>query len=455
MDTLATVIWNPFMCFFYILMGVLFLWQTDFIAWKKTFGVVPAIILGDKSRLTEKVIPHLKGFLTMLSTMVGVGNLAGVATAIHLGGPGAVFWMWVSAFLGMSFRMISTYLSMKSAPKNLNNPAYATPMAYLEKLPGTQGKSISLIMAWLTLFQGAVLAILIQGNSLAQALSRNLVIPEVVTALLITLVTGLVISGGTKKIVNFASMATPFFVIFYVLAGLSILLMNPLTTFKNLVLIFYAAFSSSAVTGGVVGYTVLSALQFGMSRGIFSHGSGMGGSTFFQAANEDDAAAGAFMSALTPFVDTVIICTITALVILNSSFWLNETGAYLTLISFNSVLGVTGDWVVLLSLLFFAITTITGFELISEKCFRYLGGDNTTVYRIVFLLLVFLGPFFNLMFVWALADILIAATLLIHLFPLFSLLLKNQNTINGDLVRFAEPQGAVPGRVGTRPMSPR
>ena len=144
------------------------------------------------------------------------------------------------------------------------------------------------------------------------------------------------------------------------------------------------------------------------------------------------------MSALTPFVDTVIICTITALVILNSSFWLNETGAYLTLISFNSVLGVTGDWVVLISLLFFAITTITGFELISEKCFRYLGGSNTTLYRIVFLLLVFWGPFFNLRFVWALGDILIAATLLIHLFPLFSLLLKNQNAINRDLSHFAK-----------------
>jgi AGCS family alanine or glycine:cation symporter len=188
-----------------------------------------------------------------------------------------------------------------------------------------------------------------------------------------------------------------------------------------------------SIAGGVAGYTVLQAMQFGVSRGIFSHMSGMGTSAFLQAANKDAPAKGAFMSAMTPFVDTIIICSITGLVILSVPNWKYQTGAHLTAACFEAGLGFFGQIVVIISLIIFALTTIFAFAHIAEKCFKYLGGVNFFYYRIFFLVVVFLGPFLNLRFVWSLSDIIIAMIIIFHLIPLLFITLKNRKKMCKDL----------------------
>ena len=433
MDIIAKLIWNPFLCLFYLLLGFIFLSITDALSWRKSFRAFLRIIRNDKSSYSDRVIPHTKAFLSTLATTVGVGNLAGVGTAIHLGGPGALFWMWMSALFGMSFRMASVYLAVKYRPTDINSVPFATPMVYLEKFVKNEWRFIIPLVAGLILAQGIILSNLVQSNSLAHALHNRFDIPNVIVAIFLTFFVSTVILGGVRKIIDFTSFVTPWVISFYVMAGIFILLTHPLETLESLRQVFYYAFKPYALTGGVAGYAVFQAMQFGVSRGIFSHMSGLGTSTFFQGANEERPEIGAFMSTITPFVDTVIVCSITGLVILSTPYWHNHTGAFLTLEAFQLQLGFIGDVVIIISLLIFAFTTILGFSNISERCFLYLGGKNVLNFRLVFLGVTFIGPFLNLVFIWSLSDLIIALIIIFHLIPLLYITLINLPEMLKDL----------------------
>ncbi|MBW8035971.1 MAG: sodium:alanine symporter family protein [Planctomycetes bacterium] len=381
----------------------------------------------------HRTISHRKAFLTIIATTVGIGNIAGVGTAIHLGGPGALFWMWVSALFGMFFRMSSTYMAIKLRPADGNSPSFATPMLYLEKYMKGRWAFIPQLVAAFILFQGIVLYNLVQANSVAHAVHNRFDVPNSLIAIIMTICVGGVILGGLKKIVNYCSVIAPVAIVVYVATGLLVLLINPAQAINALGQVFSSAFMPSSVAGGVAGYTVLQAMQFGVSRGIFSHMSGMGSSAFFQAANEDTPAKGAFMSAMAPFVDTVIICSITGLVILSVPNWQHQTGAYLTASSFEAGLGFFGQIVVLISLVIFALTTIFAFAHIAERCFKYLGFVNFFYYRIFFLAVVFVAPFLDLGFVWSLSDVIIAMIIIFHLIPLMFITIKNREKMCKDL----------------------
>lgn len=381
----------------------------------------------------DRIISHKKAFLTVIATTVGIGNIAGVGTAIHLGGPGALFWMWVSALFGMFFRMASTYMAIKLTPADGNSLSFATPMVYLEKYMKGRWAFIPQLVAGLILVQGVVLYNLVQANSVAQAVHNRFGVPNSVIAILMTLCVCIVILGGLKKIVNYCSTIAPVAIVLYVATGLLVLFTHPVQAINALGQVFSCAFMPYSIAGGVAGYTVLQAMQFGVSRGIFSHMSGMGTSAFLQAANKDAPAKGAFMSAMTPFVDTIIICSITGLVILSVPNWKYQTGAHLTAACFEAGLGFFGQIVVIISLIIFALTTIFAFAHIAERCFKYLGGANFFYYRIFFLVVVFLGPFLNLRFVWSLSDIIIAMIIIFHLIPLLFITLKNREKMCKDL----------------------
>ena len=438
METLARWIWDPVLCLVYLELGLIFLYLTRGIAWTKGLPVFFKIFRHDHSISTDSIVSHQKAFLSSVAATVGIGNIAGVGTAIHLGGPGALFWMWMSALFGMFFRMASTYMAIKLQPADVKSLSFATPMSYLEKYMTGRWRFISQFVAGLLLIQGVVLYNLVQANSLSQAVHNRFDIPHFLTAFLLTLCVGLVILGGLKKIVNYSSAIAPVVIAIYTISGLLILLFRPLASLSALGQVFHCAFNSGSIVGGIAGYSVFQALQFGVSRGVFSHMSGMGTSTFFQAANKETPATGAFMAAITPFVDTIIICTISGLVILSSPYWQNQTGAYLTAISFEDGLGVSGQIVVIASLIVFAFTTIIGFAHISEKCFRYLGGRDSLKFRMVLLLVTFLGPFLNLRFVWSLSDIIIATIIIFHLIPLLYITLINRKEMYGDLQKVAE-----------------
>ncbi len=387
----------------------------------------------DPSIPHDRIISHKKAFLTVVATTVGIGNIAGVGTAIHLGGPGALFWMWVSALFGMFFRMASTYMAIKLRPADGKSSSFATPMVYLEKYMKGRWSFIPSLVAGLILVQGVVLYNLVQANSVAHAIHNRFGVPNPVIALLITFCVGAVVLGGLKKIVNYCSTVAPVAIGLYAITGFIILVLHPFQTASALGQVFSCAFMPYSVVGGVAGYGVLQAMQFGVSRGVFSHMSGMGTSAFLQAANKEAPAEGAFMSAMTPFVDTIIICSITGLVILSTPNWKTQTGAHLTAACFEAGLGFIGQIVVIVSLIIFALTTIFAFAHIAERCFEYLGGKNFFHYRIVFLVVVFLGPLLDLQFVWSLSDIIIAAILIFHMIPLLYITIKNRDKMCKDL----------------------
>ena len=226
----------------------------------------------------------------------------------------------------------------------------------------------------------------------------------------------------------------------YVVSGLLVLVLHPLESMNALGQVFYYAFKPYSIVGGIAGYTIFQAMQFGVSRGIFSHMSGMGVSPFYQAANKDTPAMGAFMAAITPFVDTIIICTISGLVILIGPYWEQQTGAYLTALSFEAGLGFLGQIIVIISLIIFAFTTIIGFAHVSERCFMYLGGKDVVSFRMILLVVAFLGPFLNLNFVWSLSDIIIAAMIIFHLIPLLYITLINRKALYKDLQALASEE---------------
>lgn len=343
--------------------------------------------------------------------------------------------------------MASTYMAIKLRPDDTRSLSFATPMLYLEKYMLGPWSFIPKVVAALLMIQGVVLYNLVQANSLAQAVHNRFDVPNLLIAVVMTFCIGVVIVGGLKKIVDYCSAIAPVVITLYVLTGLTVLLLQPLQALNALGQVFLSAFTPYSIVGGVTGYTVLQAMQFGVSRGVFSHMSGMGTSTFLQAANKETPAMGAFMSAITPFVDTVIICSVTGLVILTTPYWRHQTGAHLTAAAFESGLGFFGQIVVIISLIVFAFTTIAAFAHISEKCFTYLGGKNFSYYRVAFLVVTFVGPFLNLRFVWSASDIIIALIIIFHLIPLLYVVLKNSEVMCRDLHEFAmEPAPTVARR---------
>ncbi|MEE8398817.1 MAG: amino acid carrier protein, partial [Desulfobacterales bacterium] len=424
------------LCLVYLELGVIFLYLMRGIAWKKSLPVFLKIFRNDRSASTDRTVSHKKAFLASVAATVGIGNIAGVGTAIHLGGPGALFWMWMSALFGMFFRMTSTYMALKLQPADETSLSFATPMSYLEKHMTGKLRFVSRLVAGLLLIQGVVLYNLVQANSLAHAVHNRFDIPNILTALVLTLCVGSVILGGLNKIVRYSSAIAPMVIGLFVASGFLVLIVHPLATIEAVGRVFYFAFMPHAIAGGIAGYTVFQALQFGVSRGVFSHMSGMGMSTFFQAANKDAPVIGAFMAAITPFVDTIIISSISGLVILIGPYWQQQTGAYLTALSFEAGLGLAGQIIIIISLIIFAFTTIIGFAHISERCFLYLGGTDTVKFRIVFLAVTAIGPFLNLRFVWSLSDTIIAAIVIFHLIPLLYITIKNRIEIFRDLQAF-------------------
>lgn len=433
LDVLAKWMWDPVLSLVYLEIGVIFLVITGAAAWRYSFRLSFRIIRSDRSRVDSRIVSHTKALISSIAATVGVGNLAGVATAIHLGGPGALFWMWMSALLGMSYKMTSTYFAIKHRPADIKSPLFATPMVYLQKYMKGRWRFIPALVAGLILAKGLVLYNLVQSNSVAHALNGRFNIPNIAIAAVLTSLVAVVVLGGLKHIVGFSSAIAPWMILLYVAAGLIIILTHPLLALKNLGQVFCYAFTPCSLGGGLAGIAVMRSMQFGVSRGIFSHMSGEGVAPFFQGANEERPAIGALMSAITPFVDTIIVCTITGLVILATSNWHNETGAYLTSQSFEAGLGFAGQIIVVCSLATFAFTTIVAFAHISERCYEYLGGKEALTFRLVFLLVTFIGPFARLTFVWSLSDIIIGVLIVCHLLPLLYITLLNFRDLTRDL----------------------
>jgi AGCS family alanine or glycine:cation symporter len=357
-------------------------------------------------------IPPFQALMTALSATVGTGNIAGVATAVFLGGPGALFWMWCTALVGMATKYAEAVLAVKYREQDSKGNHVGGPMYYIKNGLGKN-------WAWLgTTFAvfGAIAAFgignTVQSNSVADVLNRDMGIPHWITGIVLMVLVGAVLLGGIKRIGSVAGALVPLMAIAYLTAGLVVLAINVEAIPAALDLIFTQAFTSTAAEGGFAGAAVWMAIRFGVARGIFSNEAGLGSAPIAHAAAQTTSPVRqGLIAMLGTFIDTIIICSITGLVIITSGAWTSgATGAALTSAAFDLALPGIGGHLVAISLAIFAFTTIIGWSFYGERCIQYLFGEKSVLpYRVLWIVAVALGANVGLEFIWLVADTLNAA----------------------------------------------
>ena len=346
---------------------------------------------------------------TALAATIGTGNIVGVATAVQAGGPGAIFWMWLVALLGMATKYAECLLAVKYRVRDKNGFMAGGPMYYIER-----GLGIKWLAKLFALF-GVMVAFFGIGtfpqvNAITHAMQDTFNIPVLVTAIIVTLLVGLIILGGVKRIATASSVIVPFMAILYVTTSLVIILLNIEKVPDAISLIIYSAFDPKAALGGVVGFTVMKAIQSGVARGIFSNESGLGSAPIAAAAAQTrEPVRQGLISMTGTFLDTIIVCTMTGIVLVLTGAWNNPdlAGATVTNYAFAQGLGTSiGATIVTVGLLFFAFTTILGWCYYGERCFVYLVGiRGVKLYRLAYIVLVGLGSFLHLNLIWIISDI--------------------------------------------------
>ena len=346
---------------------------------------------------------------TALAATIGTGNIVGVATAVQAGGPGAIFWMWLVALLGMATKYAECLLAVKYRVRDKNGFMAGGPMYYIERGLGIKwlAKLFALLGVMVAFFGIGTFP---QVNAITHAMQDTFNIPVLVTAIIVTLLVGLIILGGVKRIATASSVIVPFMAILYVTTSLVIILLNIEKVPDAISLIIYSAFDPQAALGGVVGFTVMKAIQSGVARGIFSNESGLGSAPIAAAAAQTrEPVRQGLISMTGTFLDTIIVCTMTGIVLVLTGAWSNPelAGATVTNYAFAQGLGTSiGATIVTVGLLFFAFTTILGWCYYGERCFVYLVGiRGVKLYRLAYIVLVGLGSFLHLNLIWIIADI--------------------------------------------------
>lgn len=368
---------------------------------------------------------------TALASTVGVGNIAGVATAIFLGGPGAVFWLWVSGLLGMATKYAEIVVALHYREPDASGTMRGGAMYVLKKGVGLPW--LGSVFALLTALAAFGIGNMVQANSVADALRATLHVPTWLTGVGLVVLTALVILGGIRSIARVTQWLVPFMAVFYVLGALLVLALHAGQLPRALGLIFEGAFSGTAAAGGFAGSTLMMALRYGIARGLFSNEAGLGSAPMVHAAADTDHPVRQGMyGVFEVFVDTLVICTATALVILVTGSWSSgATGAALSARAFETGLpGTFGDLVVTGGLLLFAFSTLLGWSYYGETGIVYLLGAKAALpYRLAWLVFVYLGATGSLHLVWDVADTLnglMAIPNLIGLLASIPLLLRLQ-----------------------------
>ena len=352
-------------------------------------------------------ISSFQSLTTALSATVGTGNIAGVATAIFVGGPGAIFWMWVSAVFGMATKFAEAFLAIKYREKNELGETIGGPMYYIKN--GLTSKFI--VFAYLFAAAGMIAALGIgngvQVNSVSQVINNEFGFSTFSIGIVIAILVALVILGGIKSIGNITSKLVPVMSLVYILGGLLIIILNSSQVGYVFNLIVTSAFTSTAATGGFAGATVWMALRYGVARGVFSNEAGLGSSPIAHAAAKtNNPVKQGMISMLEPLIDTLIVCTITAFVILMSNQWVGEiNGAVLTVASFENLMD-NGKYIVIFGLILFSFSTIIGWSYYGEKCVEFLFGSGVIIYyRILWIVIIPVAASIELNLMWLIADI--------------------------------------------------
>ena len=414
-DVINGYVWGPYMLVFLVGTGIVFtVWSKCFqvmnikLWWSATFGQ----LFKKKEKVNDANITPFQAVTTALASTVGTGNIAGVATAVFLGGPGAVFWMQVSGFFGMMTKYAEVVLAVKYRETDANGAHHGGPMYYIQNGLGPKMKWLAVVFAVFGTCATFGIGNLTQANAIAGALERSFNIPPLYTGIAIAVLVALVIIGGIKRIASVTEKLVPFMAIFYVIGGIVILVMNAGQLPEALRLIITKAFSTEkAVLGGVSGYLIMMAMRRGIARGVFSNEAGLGSAPIAHAASRTkDPVQQGLWGIFEVFVDTTIICTISGLIVVTAGMYESGiSGITLVMASFEAAFGKVGGIFVSIAIICFAGSTILGWSYYGQQCLHYLSGGKTNKpldlgYKIVFSGLTIVGAIGGLALVWDIAD---------------------------------------------------
>ena len=412
LNTLSSIIWGPFVLI-PLLLGT-GIWLTIRLGGVQFTKLIPALKLALLRRHDGDGEPgdvsHYQALATALAATVGVGNIAGVATAIHLGGPGALFWMWVSAIFGMAAKYSEAFMGVRFRTTDAKGEMSGGPQYYLKKaIPNRFGRFLSLFFAVAAVIASFGIGNMTQSNSVAAAMESTFGVEPFIVGIVLAVFTALVLIGGIKSISRITSGMVPFMIIFYVIAGLVVLAINWQGILPALGMVFTDAFTGTAAVGGFAGSAMAQAIQFGVARGIFSNESGMGSAAIVAAAAKTKHPVRQGLVSMTQtFIDTIIVVSMTGLVIITTGVWQDgSTGSALTSEGFST--GLPGQWggsIVAIALIFFAYSTVLGWAYYGERNVeRLIGVKGVMPYRLIFSIVVFVGATVELSTVWTFSDV--------------------------------------------------
>ncbi len=372
----------------------------------------------------EGQITPFNALMTALSATIGTGNIAGVATAVFLGGPGALFWMWITALVGMATKYSEAVCAVKFREQDSQGNFVGGPMYYIKNGLGENWKWLGVAFALFGSIAAFGIGNGVQANGVAQVLETNFGFNPSITGVVLMVLTGAVVLGGITRIGAVAGALVPFMAVSYIAAGLIVLLINADQLGSALGLVFTHAFTPSAAEGGFAGAVVWAAIRFGVARGVFSNEAGLGSAPIAHAAAETKGPVNqGLIAMLGTFIDTIIVCSITGLAIIASGVWTSgESGAALTSLAFETSLPGFGGYLIAIALSIFAFTTILGWSYYGEKCVGYLLGATVLIgYRILWIVAIYFGATADLGFIWLLADTLNAMMAIPNLIALILL----------------------------------
>ncbi len=430
-------VWGPVMLALLVGTGVFLTFRTGWVQ-VRWFGYIMKNTVGSLFRKKDAQdhgsnLSPFQAVTTALAGTVGTGNIAGVTGAIFVGGPGAVFWMWVSAFFGMCTKYAEIALAMKFRDTGADGVHKGGPMYYIENGLGKSWKWLAVVFALLGGLASFGIGNIAQSSEIAGAASGLFGLSPMVTGIALTVLVAIVVIGGVKRIGQVTSLLVPFMSVFYVAAGIVVILMRITDIPGVFAAIFASAFSFEAVGGGVFGYAIMVAMKNGFARGVFSNEAGLGSAPIAHAASStDEPAEQAIWGVFEVFFDTIVICSITAFTVLLSGFELGtdalETYASkgaAAVAAFNSILpGTLGGTIIQISLIFFALSTILSWSYYGERCWGYLSNDNkviTGIYKIIFVLFCVVGATGSGQLMWNISDTLNGAMAIPNLIALLML----------------------------------
>jgi len=406
-DTMRDVIWGPGMLALLLGTGIYLTIGLKGISITKIPYAFKQLFKGRKGSGEGEISPF-NALMTALSSTVGTGNIVGVATAIALGGPGALFWMWCAAVIGLATKYAEAVLAVHYRETDELGKKVGGPMYYIKNGLGAKWKWLGMLFAFFGALAGFGLANTVQSNAVSQVLESNFNVPSLVSGIVMSILVGIVLLGGIKRIAEVAGKLVPLMAIIYLLATMSILILNAAEVPAAVFLIVDTAFNGAAATGGFVGATIMLALQSGVARGVFSNESGLGSAPIAHAAAETNSPVRqGSIAMLGTFIDTLIICTMTGLVLVVTGVWDGELhGAAMTSAAFSSELPF-GDIILTLCIILFAFTTMLGWSYYGERCAEFLLGPKVIVpFRVLWVVGIFLGTQMSLELVWKMSDVL-------------------------------------------------